>query len=98
VLSPVVMFFAPGLIFDVTERFGNRLHVLRSRTRFGRYLVRRVQFSCFMLPDSLWAVPSASGTVVKFCAPGLIFDGTEGIGSRFRILRSRTHFRGYRRR
>jgi hypothetical protein len=30
-----------------------------------------------------------------FCAPELIFDGTEGIWSRFHILRTRTHFRGY---
>jgi hypothetical protein len=33
-----------------------------------------------------------------FFAPGLIFGGTEGVGSRFLILRSLTHFRRYRER
>jgi hypothetical protein len=31
-----------------------------------------------------------------FCAPGLIFDGTEGVVSRFHVLRSRKLFRLYR--
>jgi hypothetical protein len=31
-----------------------------------------------------------------FCAPRLIFDGTEGVGSRFHVLRDRTRFRRYR--
>jgi hypothetical protein len=31
-----------------------------------------------------------------FCVPGLIFGGTEGVRSRFHILRSRTHFQRYR--
>jgi hypothetical protein len=30
-----------------------------------------------------------------FCAPGLVFGGTEGVGSRFHVLRSRTRFRRY---
>jgi hypothetical protein len=29
------------------------------------------------------------GPVFMFCAPRLVFDGTEGIGSRFHVLRSR---------
>jgi hypothetical protein len=29
-----------------------------------------------------------------FCAPGHVFDGTEGVGSRFHVLRSRTRFDG----
>jgi hypothetical protein len=33
-----------------------------------------------------------------FCAPGLIFGGTEGVQSRFLVLRSRTSFLRYRRR
>jgi hypothetical protein len=33
-----------------------------------------------------------------FCAPGPVFGGIEGVGSRFHVLRSRTHFRRYRRR
>jgi hypothetical protein len=31
-----------------------------------------------------------------FCAPGLIFDGTEDVGSRFHVLRSLTNFRRFR--
>jgi hypothetical protein len=31
-----------------------------------------------------------------FCAPGLIFGATEGVGSRFHVLRARTHFWWYR--
>jgi hypothetical protein len=32
-----------------------------------------------------------------FCAPKVISGGTEGVGSRFHVLRARTHFRRYRR-
>jgi hypothetical protein len=35
----------------------------------------------------------ASGLVFLFCAPGHIFGGTEGAGSRFHVLRATTHFR-----
>jgi hypothetical protein len=45
------------------------------------------------LPDSFSAVPRASGPVFMFCAPGLIFDGTDGVGSCFDVLRARTRFR-----
>jgi hypothetical protein len=31
-----------------------------------------------------------------FGAPGLVFDGTEGVGARFHVLRSRKHFWLYR--
>jgi hypothetical protein len=31
-----------------------------------------------------------------FCAPELVFDGTEGVESRFHVLRSRTRFQRYR--
>jgi hypothetical protein len=30
------------------------------------------------------------------CSSGLVFSGAEGIGCRFHVLRSRTHFRRYR--
>jgi hypothetical protein len=72
---------------------GSRFHVLRNRTRFRRSQGRLVPFSSFALPDSFSAVPSASGSVFKFCALGLIFGGSEGVGSHFHVLRSRTHFR-----
>jgi hypothetical protein len=31
-----------------------------------------------------------------FCAPRIVFDGTESVGSRFHVFCARTHFRGYR--
>jgi hypothetical protein len=37
-------------------------------------------------------VPSASGPVFIFCAPELVFGGTEGVESLFNVLRSRTRF------
>jgi hypothetical protein len=90
---PVFLFCAPGLNFGSTEGVESRFHVLRSRTRFRRYRGRLVPFSCFALPDSFSAVPRASLPVFTFCAPKLVFDGTEGVGSRFHVLRSRTRFR-----
>jgi hypothetical protein len=93
--GPVFMFCAPALIIGETEGVGSHFHVLRYRTRFGRYCGRRVPFSCFALADSFSIVPRASGPVFTFCAPGLIFGGTEGVGSRFQVLRSLTHFRRY---
>jgi hypothetical protein len=70
--------------------------VLRSRTLFRRYRRRRVPFSCFARPDSFSVIPMASGPVFMFCAPGLVFDRTKGVVSRFHVLRSRTFFRRYR--
>jgi hypothetical protein len=93
---PDFMFCAPGLIFGGTEGVESRLHVLRSRTRFRRYRGRRVLFSNFVLPDPYTLVSSASGPVLMFCAPKPIFCGTDGLGSRFLVLRSRTHFGRYR--
>jgi hypothetical protein len=61
----------------------SRFHVLRARTRFRRYRGRQVPFSCFALPDSFLAVPRAFGPVIIFCAPGLVFGGSEGVRSRF---------------
>jgi hypothetical protein len=37
----------------------------------------------------------ASCPVFMFCAPGPVFDSTDGIGSSFNVLRSRTHLRRY---
>jgi hypothetical protein len=91
--GPVVMFCVPDVVFGGTEGVGSRFLVLRARTRFRRYRVRRVPFSCFVVPDRFSAVPRASGPVLKFCAPELVFGGTEGVGSRFQVLRSLTHFR-----
>jgi hypothetical protein len=55
-----------------------------------------VPFSCFALPASFRVLPRASGTILKFCASGLIFDGTEGVWARSHVLRSRTLFGRYR--
>jgi hypothetical protein len=95
-LGPVFKFCAPGLIFGGNEGAGSRFHVLRSRSRFPRYRGHRVPFSSFAFPDSFSAVPRASGLVFMFCAPGLVSGGTEGVGSRFHVLRVRTRFRPYR--
>jgi hypothetical protein len=94
--GPVFMFCAPGLIFGDTEVVGTRFHDLRGQTRCRRCRGRRVPFTCFALPDSFSAVPSASGPVFMFCMPQFIFDDTEGVGSCFHVLSSRTRFRRYR--
>jgi hypothetical protein len=96
--SPVFMVCALGGIFNGTEGVSSYLHVLRSWTRFGRYRGRQVPFSCFALSDSFWAIPKTPGPFFMFCAPRLVFNGTEGIGSRFHVLRIRTHFGRYPRR
>jgi hypothetical protein len=96
VSGPVFMFYATGPILDYIEGVRSCFHVLRCRTCFGRYRVRRVKFSCFALSGPFWAVSRASGQVMTFCAPGRVFDGNEGVRSSFHVLRSRTHFRRYR--
>jgi hypothetical protein len=90
------MFSAPGLVFGGTESVGCRFHVLCARTRFWRYRGLRVTFSCFARPKSFSAVSRATGPVFIFCATGLVFGGTEGVGSRFNVLWVRNHFRRYR--
>jgi hypothetical protein len=72
----------------------SHFHVLPARTRFLRYRGRQVPFSCFALLDSFSAVPRSSGPVFMFCAPAPIIGRTEGVGSRFHVLRSRTHLGG----
>jgi hypothetical protein len=93
---PVFMFYAPGLVLGGFEDVRSRFHVLRARTHFWRYRGRRVPFSCFVRRDSFSVVPWASGPIVMFCAPGLDFDGTEVVPSRFHVLCFRTRFRPYR--
>jgi hypothetical protein len=67
-------------------------NVLRSRPHFRRFRGRRVQFSCFALPDSFSAIPRALGPVFMFCVPVLLFGDIEGVGSRFHVVRSQTRF------
>jgi hypothetical protein len=86
------MFCAHRFLFGSTESVQCRFHVLRARTRFRRYRGRQVTFLCFARPDSFSAVLRESGAVFMFCAPGLIFDATEGVRSSFNVLPSRTRF------
>jgi hypothetical protein len=89
----VFLFCAPGLVFSGVECVGSLFHVLRSRNHFRRYRGSQVQFSCFARPDSFSTVPRASGPVLMFCALGLVFNGTKGVGSRFHVLRAHTRLR-----
>jgi hypothetical protein len=89
------MFCAPGLIFGGTEGVRSRFLTLRARNHFRRYQGRPISFSCFPHPDMFLAARRASGPVFMFRAPGIIFGGTEGVGSRFHVLHSLTHFRRY---
>jgi hypothetical protein len=86
------MFYALGLVFDGTEGVRSHFHVLRSRTCFRWCRVRRVTFSCFARPNSFSTVSRAIGVIFMFCATKLIFDGTEGVGSRFHSLLSWKRF------
>jgi hypothetical protein len=94
--GPVFMFYAPRLVLFGTDGVGSSFKVLRSRSHFRLFRGRGVPFSCFSLPNSFSTVPRASGPDFKFCAPGHVSGGTEGVESRFHVSRSRTHFRQYR--
>jgi hypothetical protein len=89
----VFKFCVPRLIFGDIEGDGSRFHVLRSRTSFWRYRGCRVLFLCFAGPDSFSRVPRASGPIFIFFLPGLVFGGSEGVWSRFHVLRAWTRFR-----
>jgi hypothetical protein len=91
--GPVFMLSAPRLVFGGIEGVVSHFHVMRSLTRFRQSRGRRVLFSCFALPDSFSAIPRALRPVVMVCTPGLVFDGTEGVESRFHILCTLTRFR-----
>jgi hypothetical protein len=84
--------FTLGLIFGGTEGVVSHFNVLHSWTHFRQYQRRQVSFSCFAFQDPFSALPTASGLVFMFCAPGLIFGDTESVRSRFHVLSSRTRF------
>jgi hypothetical protein len=90
------MFCESGHVFCGTDGILSLFHVLRAQTRFRRYRMRRVPFSCFARSDLFLAVPRVSGPVFMFCAPTLVFGDTKGVGSRFNVLRVQTHFLRYR--
>jgi len=96
VSCPVFTFCMPERVFGATECVVSRFHFSRSRMRFRRYRIRRVPVSRFTLPDAFSALPSESGRVFTFCVAGRIFGGTECVGYRSHVLRSRTHFQRYR--
>jgi hypothetical protein len=85
------MFCAAGLFFGGTKGVGSRLHLLRSRTHF-----RGTEGVGSLFHFS--AVTRVSAPVFMFCAPGHVFGDNKGVGSRFHVLRSWTHFRQFRRR
>jgi hypothetical protein len=90
------MFCVPRPIFYSTKGVGSSFQVLRSRTRFQRKRGRRVQFSCLAHPEMFSTISRASSLVFMFCAPGLIFSGTDGVRSSFLVLSSHTRFQWYR--
>jgi hypothetical protein len=59
--------------------------------------VTRASGPAFILmhSDPFSAIPWVRGPVFMFCAPRSIFGGTEGVRTRFHVLRSRNHFRRY---
>jgi hypothetical protein len=87
--------FARPDSFSAIPRASANIFIFYSRTHFRRYRGRQVPFSCFARPEPFLAEPRASGPVFMFCAPVVVSRGTGGVGSRFHILRSRTHFRRY---
>jgi hypothetical protein len=88
----IFMLCVPRLGFDGFEGVLSRFHVLRARNHFWQCRGSRAPFSCFARSDSVSAVPRTSAPVFMFCAPGLVFGGTEGVVSRFHVLRARTLF------
>jgi hypothetical protein len=69
-------------------------HVLRARTRFRRYYGRLFPFSCFTCPYSFSAVLRASGSVFMYCAPRIVFDGTDVVEPYFLFCAPRIMFGG----
>jgi hypothetical protein len=84
------MYCSPRHIFGGAEGVRSCLHVLRSLDSFSavpRWSGLVFMISCFSFADSFSAVPWASTRVFMFCAPILVIDITEGVGSRFHVLR-----------
>jgi hypothetical protein len=94
--GPVFIFCASELVFEGIEGVGSCFHILRSHTHFVPYRGRRVPFTCFAFPDFFSAVPRASNSFFIFFASERVFGGTEGVGSRFHVLRSKTWLGLYR--
>jgi hypothetical protein len=67
--DPVFMFCPPRHVYGGSDGVGSRFHVLRSLTRYQRYGGRRVQFSCFVRPDSSSAETKVPGPTFMFPHP-----------------------------
>jgi hypothetical protein len=89
---PFSCFVLPVSSTARTDGVRSRFHVLCARTHFQRFRGCPIPLSCFALPDTFSSVPWASSPVFIFSASGHIFGGTEGVRSRFHILRSETCF------
>jgi hypothetical protein len=92
---PFSCFARPNSFSVVRRASGPVFMFLRTRTHFWLYRGSRIPFSCFARPDSFSAVTRASGPVFMFCAPALVFCSTGSVGSRFHVLRARTHLPRY---
>jgi hypothetical protein len=90
---PFSCFAFPDSFSVVSKALGLVFMFFRARTRFRRYRGRQLQFSSFVRPDSFSTVLRASRPDFMFCASGLVFGGSEGVGSRFHVFRARTRFR-----
>jgi hypothetical protein len=90
------MFCVPVLVFGGTEGVGSRFHVLHPCIYFRRFRGCRVSFSRFASLYSFSTVARASSPVFKFCYPGHIFAGMDGVASLFHVLHFRTHFHLFR--
>jgi hypothetical protein len=97
-----LVFGAPFSCFSLPTRFRRYrvrdipFHVLRTRTHFRRVPRASGPVFLFCTPESFSAIPRASGLVFMFCASGVVFGATEGVDSRFHVLRALTCFLWYR--
>jgi hypothetical protein len=109
VRGPVFMSYAPKIAFDGIEGYlvfmfcspvsdiegvKSSFHVLRSRTRFGRYQGVGSYFH-ILCSQTHFLRYRGRRPGFLFCDPGLIFSVTEDIESRFHVLLSRTSFWRY---
>jgi hypothetical protein len=85
-LSPIIMYYAP-CPFSL---------VLMSSGLIFMFCAPEPIFSGTEGVGSILHVLWTSGRVCLICATEPVFDGTEDVGSSFHVLRSRTHFRRYR--
>jgi hypothetical protein len=92
----IFMFCAPGLLFGRYRGRRVPFSCFAFPDSFRAVRERQVPFLSFALPDSFSTVPTVSGLVFMFCAPGLFLGGTEAVRAHFQVLHSRTLFGRYR--